>query len=75
MGVSVDVLIWNTLSKKSCLLFGQECVSVAIWVILTLLFRTCLYFTKSEDYLPRGLIYAFPFFIQVSACFCGGPRH
>jgi hypothetical protein len=65
MGASIDFLLWKTLSKKSCLIFGEECASVIIWVIVCLLFRSILVLTKLEHSAPKGLIYALPYFIQV----------
>ncbi len=66
MGFSIDMFIWNTLSKKSCLLFGKECGSVTVWVLITLLMKTILYLCRLEGFIARGFIFASPLVIQVN---------
>jgi hypothetical protein len=61
----LDLVLWKTLSKKSCLIFGEECASVIVWVMITLAIRTPLVLLKVENYVPRGFIFALPFLIQV----------
>lgn len=62
---SLDLLIWKLLSKRSCLVFGEECTSVILWVMISLMLRTVLVLLNIEHFIPRGFIFAFPLFAQV----------
>ncbi len=66
MGVSIDMVLWNLLSRSSCLTFGKECSAVIFWVMFTLTLRTILQLLRIENFVPRGFIFAFPLFMQVS---------
>lgn len=63
---SIDLLIWNVLGGSPAITFGEECASVAVWTMVALLMRTILYFSFMEPYVPYGLVYAFPMFIEVT---------
>ena len=66
MSKSIDTLFWSILGGKGPLLFGEECGSAAVWMILALAQRCILLLLRIERYVPSGLIFAFPMLIQVS---------
>lgn len=58
--------VWdNVLGKKASQTFGQECASAAIWMFVILILRTFLSLMGLISSVPNGLIFSFPFFIQV----------
>mmetsp|Transcript_2251 Transcript_2251/g.4199 ORF Transcript_2251/g.4199 Transcript_2251/m.4199 type:complete len:265 (+) Transcript_2251:15-809(+) len=60
--------VWdNVLGKKASQTFGQECASAAIWMFVILLLRTLLFLLGLTSSVPNGLIFSFPFFIQMVA--------
>lgn len=65
MSKSIDTLFWNALGRKGPLLFGEECGSAAVWMLLVLIQRSILILLRIEQYVPSGLIFAFPILIQV----------
>jgi hypothetical protein len=65
MSSSFDLILWKTLSKKSCLSFGEECTSVIIWTLICLILRSILVLLQIENCIPFGFIYAFPYLIQL----------
>jgi hypothetical protein len=66
MSKSIDTLFWSSLGKKGPLLFGEECGSAAVWMLLALVQRSILILLRIESYVPSGLLFAFPMLIQVS---------
>lgn len=62
---AVEALIWKLLNKDSCLHFGRECTSVATWTLFVMLFRIAAILARLDDYIPMGVLCAFPFIIQV----------
>ena len=57
--------VWDLLGKKICLVFGRECGSACIWMIFSLLIRSLITFIGLEQYVPCGVVFALPYFIQV----------
>ena len=57
--------LWDLLGKKLCLVFGKECGSACIWMVCSLLLRTILTALRLDSTIPSGIIFAFPYFIQV----------
>ena len=57
--------LWDVLGKKSSLLFGRECLSAAIWMLFTLVLRSTLWLFGLLPYIPYGVIFALPMFIQL----------
>lgn len=58
--------IWdNILGKKVSQTFGQECASAAIWMFFVLFLRSILLVFGVMSYIPNGLLFSFPFFIQL----------
>lgn len=54
------------MGKKSALLFGEECGSAAVWMIVVLCLKSIVYYTGVAAYIPHGFIFAFPLLIQVT---------
>lgn len=52
--------LWNLLGNKSIVFFGNETLSVSIWMFVLLLIRACCVILRIESLLPRGIIFAFP---------------
>jgi hypothetical protein len=74
MARSIEKL-WDLLGNDLSLLFGKECAAAAMWMFWCLLFRLVLLIVRLERYVAFGIIFAFPFLIQVSgergsAVFC-----
>lgn len=63
---TVDIFVWNALGSSSAILFGEECASVAVWTFVVLLIRAVLYMINAEDFVPFGLLFAFPLLVEVS---------
>ena len=59
--------LWDVLGRKPAQLFGRECASSCVWTIVSLMIRFFIIITRLESYIPRGIIYSFPYFIQVIA--------
>ena len=58
--------VWdNILGKKVSQTFGQECASAAIWMFFILLLRSVIFLVGLAPHVPNGLIFSFPYFIQV----------
>jgi hypothetical protein len=57
--------LWEVLGRKPAQLFGRECASSAIWMIISLLIRFIVILLKVDNYFPRGIIFAFPYAMQV----------
>ena len=58
--------VWdNILGKKASLTFGQECASATIWMFVILVLRTVLLLLGLTPFVPNGLVFSFPFLIQV----------
>lgn len=58
--------VWDLLGKKTCLVFGKECGSACIWMIFSLIVRAIIILIGLEQYIPCGVVFAFPYFIQVN---------
>jgi hypothetical protein len=59
--------IWdNVLGKKVSQTFGQECASAAIWMFFILMLRSALLLLGLTPYVPNGIIFSFPYLIQVN---------
>jgi len=65
MSKSFDIVLWNLLTRSSCLSFGKECGSVIVWILLTLTLRTLVILLHIDSYIPTGFVFAFPFFMQI----------
>lgn len=61
--------VWDLLGKKICLVFGRECGSACIWMVFSLLIRSLITFIGLEQYVPCGVVFALPYFIQVETSF------
>mmetsp|Transcript_16521 Transcript_16521/g.16628 ORF Transcript_16521/g.16628 Transcript_16521/m.16628 type:complete len:257 (+) Transcript_16521:62-832(+) len=59
---SVEVL-WDLLGREISLIFGRDCASATIWMFCCLIFRWVTLLTHF-DYIPLGVIFALPYFIQ-----------
>ena len=58
--------IWeNILGKRVSQIFGQECASAAIWMFFVLLLRTILILCGLSSFVPHGVLFSCPLFIQV----------
>lgn len=57
--------LWEVLGRKPAQLFGRECASSAIWMMVSLFIRFILIACKVHEYVPLGIIFAFPYLIQV----------
>jgi hypothetical protein len=57
--------VWEILGQKYFLIFGRECASAAIWMLFAMLLRFVLVMIRVEAYVPSGLVFALPYFIQV----------
>lgn len=58
--------IWEFLGKRSIILFGKECASVAVWMCFSLILRFIVVSVRLTSIVPHGLIFSCPYFIQVS---------
>jgi hypothetical protein len=63
--LGIDAL-WETLGGDAFQLFGRECGSSAIWMVICLFLRELLVLLRLESYCPYGIIFAFPLLIEVS---------
>jgi hypothetical protein len=63
--VGMIEVLWDLLGKKLCLIFGKECASACIWMVCSLIVRTLLTAFRLEHFVPNGIVFAFPYFIQV----------
>jgi hypothetical protein len=57
--------MWEILGNDTLILFGNECGGATIWMSIILLQRSVLKLLGYEEYIPHGLIFALPLFIQV----------
>jgi hypothetical protein len=57
--------VWDMLGKKFCLIFGKECASACVWMLFSLFLRTVLIAIRLEHFVPCGMVFAFPYFIQL----------
>lgn len=57
--------LWELLGQKLSQLFGRECASAAVLMIISLSIRCFTYLVGIEDKIPSGFIFAFPFIIQM----------
>lgn len=57
--------LWDLLGKKLFLVFGVECASAAIWMVFALVLRSIIILVRLDNFVPSGVIFAFPYFIQV----------
>ena len=57
--------LWNALGRKLSIQFGTDCAVASIWMLFTLILRALLIICQLSEYIPQGLIFALPFFIQV----------
>lgn len=60
--------VWNLLGKKMPILFGKECASAVIWMFSCLVLRFFLILCHLDTVIANGIVFAFPFFIQVRTC-------
>lgn len=67
--LGVENLWDNILGKKVSQAFGQECASAAIWMCFILLVRSALSVVGWTSYVPNGLLFSFPYLIQVKIYF------
>ena len=58
--------LWDLLGRKLCLIFGKECASACVWMVCALILRTIIIAIRLEDVIPSGIVFAFPYFIQVN---------
>jgi hypothetical protein len=63
---AVEAIVWKLLNKEVSVHFGTECAAVATWTVIVMVIRFVLQLAKIIDYVPVGLIFAFPLIIQVS---------
>lgn len=63
---AVEAVVWKLLNKEVSVHFGTECAAVATWTVIVMVIRFVLQLAKIIDYVPVGLIFAFPLIIQVS---------
>mmetsp|Transcript_14638 Transcript_14638/g.24230 ORF Transcript_14638/g.24230 Transcript_14638/m.24230 type:complete len:284 (-) Transcript_14638:1106-1957(-) len=64
MSKSIDSIFWTSLGNDGSLLFGKECGSAALWMILALVQRSVVAFLRIESFVPYGFLYSFPLLIQ-----------
>ena len=57
--------LWDLLGRKLCLIFGKECASACVWMVCALILRTIIIAIRLENVIPSGIVFAFPYFIQV----------
>lgn len=63
---AVEAIVWKLLNKEVSVHFGTECAAVATWTVIVMVIRFVLQLAKIIDYVPLGLVFAFPLIIQVS---------
>lgn len=64
--MGLEDTFWKVLSKRQCILFGRECLAAALWSFLAIFLRLVLYFCRCEAWSSYGIIWAFPYSIQVT---------
>eukprot|EP01038_Epipyxis_sp_PR26KG_P009923 gene9923-13347_t len=63
--VKIVDIMWGALGSDVSLLFGQECGGATIWMIFILIQRAVLILLHIDKYIPFGLNFAFPLFVQL----------
>ena len=56
--------IWDLLGKKVVQIFGKECASASVWMFFTMCLRAMFITLKLDSWVPYGIIFALPYFIQ-----------
>lgn len=64
--MGLEDTLWKVLSKRQSILFGRECLAAGLWSFLAIFLRLVLYFCRCEAWISYGLIWAFPYSIQVT---------
>ena len=62
--------IWDLLGKKVVQIFGKECASASLWMFCSMCIRATLIFFKLDNWIPYGIIFALPYFIQQLESYC-----
>jgi hypothetical protein len=57
--------LWELLGWNIFQLFGRECGSSMLWMVISLLLREILILFGIEAGIPYGIIFAFPFVMRV----------
>jgi hypothetical protein len=57
--------IWDLLGHKSSQLFGRECASATIWMLVSLAIRCIFVISLTEKYIPYGIFFSIHFLIQM----------
>ncbi len=56
---------WCSLGGNTAQLFGKESASSMVWMLISLSTRFLLQLFRIDSFVPFGLIFAFPYILQV----------
>ena len=63
-------LLWDLLAKKIVQVFGRECASASLWMFFTMCLRAFLVVSRVDAWVPYGVVFSLPYFIQQLAVYC-----